>query len=689
MKTLMKTIVAMLYAIGLLYISSGCTESLLPQDKQYALNESPISRGLNTNSYYFYNHENKKAYLTLNTKNAFFSVKEFVKPAILPESIAGQVTKVTDFKRETTKQYSKKTVTDRIYTELSLNKELSDKQYLALLSDFKRQNEGVIVAPYFNDEYGNKIGLSNFFYVKLKKQGDINTLEQMAEQNNCIIVSQDEFMPLWYKLSVTEATEPNALECANLFHESGQFAVAEPDLTANLILSNDQYFSQQWGLSTINIESEWSSSTGNNIIVAVIDQGIDLSHPDLAANIHPLSYDCQTGTAPQQIRGNHGTAVAGIIGATRNNNIGIAGVAPNCRLMSISHSLLANNTSVKEQLARGINWAWQNGADVINCSWSHPTALNGTYITDAISNATSSNGRGGKGCVVVFSSGNDYSSTVNYPANLNNVIAVGAINSNNQRADFSNYGTTLDVVAPGVGIYTTDRQGSNGYYSGDYCSDFTGTSAATPIVSGVAALILSRYPNFTSDQVQEVIKKGCSWLSLYTKTYPGPYPNGPKNNEIGYGMVHASEAMFQAYKEALVEAEKKKCGIDFKITNNTSYDLYGIYICLTGNVGGSNTTLISCDPGGVGAGDIMEGFPNYPGNELTAAAGTAITNLNLELYINSHGSSSQPVSLRVAIDNSSSVSTKANFSGGNTIYISLPDSSIPSEGRRILNIVIE
>ena len=675
MKTLMKTIVAMLYVIGLLYISSGCTESLLPQDKQCTLNESPVSRGLNINSYYFYNNENKKVYLTLNTKNAFFSVKEFIKPVNLPESIAEHVTQTAEFKSETTekKQYRNETAINRIYTELKLNKELSDKQYLALLSDFKRQNEGVIVAPYFNDEYGNKIGLSNFFYVKLKKQGDINILEQMAEQNNCMIVSQDEFMPLWYKLSVTELTEPNALECANLFHESNLFAAAEPDLTADFILSNDQYFSQQWGLNSINIDNAWSLSTGNNITVAVIDQGIDLSHPDLKANVHPLSYDCQTGTTPQQIRGNHGTAVAGIIGATRNNNIGIAGVAPNCRLMSISHSLLANNTSVKEQLARGINWAWQNGADVINCSWNHPTALDGTYITDAISNATGSNGRAGKGCVVVFSSGNDSSSTVNYPANLNNVIAVGAISSNNQRADFSNYGSSLDVVAPGVGIYTTDRQGANGYYSGDYCPDFTGTSAATPIVSGIAALILSKYPELTSIQVQNVIKNNCQWLSSYSSTSTSSGKSW--NNQIGYGLIDANQA---------VSNLSIKSGIDFTFINNTPRDINGVSINLTGYVGDKYETFISCDPGGAYAGDTMVGPPNYLGSELTAIPGTAITNMQLEFY----ASSPQSISLKTYID-TRIVYTNINLNGGNTAFISLPNTSIPINGRLMLYIVAE
>ncbi|GHT26144.1 hypothetical protein FACS189430_12600 [Bacteroidia bacterium] len=257
---------------------------------------------------------------------------------------------------------------------------------------------------------------------------------------------------------------------------------------------SDPDWNQQWGLSNvgqyggtngIDIKAcnAWSFSTGSNITVAVIDHGIELNHPDLVGNIHPQSYDTHTGTSPSIVRGDHGTACAGIIGAIRNNNNGISGVAPNSQLMSISNSLTLSTPNIQQHLAAGINWAWSNGSDVISNSWGH-NALQSALITDAINNAVIQ-GRNGLGCVVVFASGNDNASSVSYPASLANVIAVGAISPCGQRKSptscdgenwGSNYGTNLSVVAPGVLIPTTDRQGTNGYnpniaiHTGKYAS---------------------------------------------------------------------------------------------------------------------------------------------------------------------------------------------------------------------------
>ena len=149
--------------------------------------------------------------------------------------------------------------------------------------------------------------------------------------------------------------------------------------------ANDPYFGDQWGLkntgqsggtSGIDIKAceAWQISTGKNITVAVVDMGIYFTHPDLAANEHPLSFDCERGTSPQVIYSssntpnnapNRGTRRAGIIGAVKNNIIGIAGVAPDCKLMSISTSLLESaRPNIYAEIARGINWAWQNGVEI-------------------------------------------------------------------------------------------------------------------------------------------------------------------------------------------------------------------------------------------------------------------------------------------------------------------------------------
>ncbi|MDR2936100.1 MAG: S8 family serine peptidase [Rikenellaceae bacterium] len=566
MKNISKRIFALaaLCTAALLFVFSGCADDPLENNLENSDELTIATRGGDGGSpYYFYDHEGEKIYLSLNTEHAFFSA---VEPR-LSADITQRGDKAVEFQSDNgdKKQHAGKQGVNRYSTELSFEKGLSDEQYLELLADIGRQNKDVLVAPYFNDQYGSKIGLSNFFYVKLKDENDVALLEKTATQYDCVIVSQDEFMPLWFTLSVTEASELTALESANLFHESGLFVAGEPDLMADIALSNDLYYAQQWGLKNtgqyggmsgvdIKAEQAWPISTGQNIIVALIDQGVDLDHPDLVANKHSLSFDCQTGgTALQSIRGNHGTAVAGIIGAVMNNTSGIAGVAPNCKLMSISHSLSSSVTNIRQQLAAGINWAWQKGAHVINCSWGHQTALSGSYITDAINNATTK-GRGNKGCVVVFSSGNDLPfTTVKYPATLPNVIAVGAVDRTGTRSIWnssqaSNYGPELDVVAPGTDIYTTDRQGSVGYTSGNYDPSFGGTSAAAPHVAGVAALILSEYPDLTSSEVRYRIVKTAQKLPSYAFTNPYTNPPGTllseaRNAEVGYGLVNAYAAL--------------------------------------------------------------------------------------------------------------------------------------------------
>jgi subtilisin family serine protease len=189
---------------------------------------------------------------------------------------------------------------------------------------------------------------------------------------------------------------------ANEFFETGHFKTAEPDFLVNYQIesANDEHYGQQWGFANtgqhggtagidIKAEDAWTQTTGDAaIIVAVLDHGVELDHPDLP-NLASDSFDTINGSSPSVVRGDHGTACAGIVAAGRNNGpggkLGVAGVAPGVRIMSVSHDLmLAPNAS--QLLADGINWAWQNGADVISNSWGHD-ALASALIDDAIEDA--------------------------------------------------------------------------------------------------------------------------------------------------------------------------------------------------------------------------------------------------------------------------------------------------------------
>ena len=442
----------------------------------------------------------------------------------------------------------------------------------ALLSrNLKQSIERKFTLKYTANSYklsnGEQVGLSNVFYVKLYNEADYALLVDVSEKYGVKIIGNNEFSPLWYVLMCINNENGNALELANKFKETNIFAASEPNLMEDLQLTctDDPFFDDQWNLNNtgqnngiagydIDFCHAMLRTTGNaSIIVAVLDQGVELNHPDLP-NMCSLSFDTESGTSPSQVRGSHGTACAGIIGAAMNT-IGVTGIAPACPIMSISNSLAANATS---QIARGSGFyfAANNGASIISCSWR--SGAQHQQIDDGIRYALN-NGRNGLGCVVVISAGNDDTSSVCYPANLtDSILCVGAMSPCGERKNASscdgeywwgsNYGPQIDVVAPGVFIPTTDRQGTAGYSASNYTPDFNGTSSACPHVAAVAALVLSRNPNLTQKEVCDIIERTARILKPEDYEYGYYYnrPNGPWNEEVGYGLVDAYAAVRQA-----------------------------------------------------------------------------------------------------------------------------------------------
>lgn len=421
------------------------------------------------------------------------------------------------------------------------------------------------VAFAYEYEDGTIMGISNEIVAKLKSGFDISSLTAVASAYMYTRIEQNEFDRNVYHIFFAKNAPMNALAHSTLFFESGIFEFAEPDFFRYLqkfCSTTDPLYGNQWGLENtgqyggtsgadIKVCNAWNYSKGASIKVAVIDEGVDLGHPDLSIGTGFDATGGGSGGGPNNPDA-HGTNCAGIIGAI-NNSIGVSGVAPLVQIIPVRIAIgngFGGWITSDAQIANGINWAYPN-ADVLSNSWGggSPSSL----IDNAIANAVTL-GRGGRGCVVVFSTGNS-NSAVAYPATNANIIAVGAMSMCNQRKHpsscdgenwwGSNFGSGLSVVAPGVKIETTDITGSNGYTGGDYNSSFNGTSSACPFVSGIAALMLSANPCMEWQEVRNVIELTADKAGSYT--YGTSMPNGSWNNEMGYGRVNAGDATEMAY----------------------------------------------------------------------------------------------------------------------------------------------
>lgn len=455
------------------------------------------------------------------------------------------------------------------FSTLEIPKGMVAEEYDTLVEKVKAENNVWQVLPSFIVD-GGRMDVTNNFYVKLKSTDDLGKLQEMAIQYRVEIVGNNIYMPLWYTLSCSSTSLTNSIETANLFYSSGIFECCEPELCFYNTLSvvdvpDDDFYDEQWALHNydypgvdINIGGAWSMTKGEDIVVAIIDDGIRGSW-DFHNKIYHKSFDAKTGALSSTYYGLHGTYCAGIVGATQNNSYGISGVAPNCKLMPISMDF--NNGVLMQQAANAVSWAWKNDADVMSCSWGcdEPCEM----ISEAIDSALTF-GRNGKGCVVVFAAGNrnqeNLSTDVSFPANSNpNIIVVGAMRPCGERvgdrdssccADYrivweSCYGEELDIVAPGTGITTLTTE--QAHYSG-VIHNFEGTSAACPHVAGVAALILSVNPNLPVEVVDFIIAKTArkTRTDVYSYQKGGIHRYGTWNEKVGYGLLDATAAVEMA-----------------------------------------------------------------------------------------------------------------------------------------------
>jgi subtilisin-like proprotein convertase family protein/subtilisin family serine protease len=345
-------------------------------------------------------------------------------------------------------------------------------------------------------------------------------------------------------------------------------------------LPTDPYFSRQWHLENrlptgaragadLNVRAAWPFARGEGIILALCDDGVDLSHPDLAPNsADGVHFNFVTGTAsgyPNSSFQQHGTCVAGLAAGSGYNGLGVSGVAPNARFASWVVFDQSDFLISEEDLMDLFQHA-SNVVSIQNHSWGNAGAEQlGPLLLEriAISNAITL-GRGGKGVIMVRSAGNNrlFQGNVNddaYPSDPR-VIAVTAARFDGRAASYSSPGASTLIAAPSGDddddfptIFTTDRQGALGYNQNTYTNDladyafdtfgFSGTSAAAPQIAGLAALILSANTNLTYRDVQQILILSARHEDV---TDPDLVPNGAGfqvSHNIGFGIPDAGQAV--------------------------------------------------------------------------------------------------------------------------------------------------
>jgi len=438
---------------------------------------------------------------------------------------------------------------------------------------------------YFSKTNGQTVGLMDTLIVSFKKGVDTQTV--INEYNLTKVESLGAGMILLKAKNSTDVLDA----CAKLF-ENGSVNFAEPNFIRKMpkrATVADPLYAKAWHLHNtstttgahINVETAWNTTKGSGVKIAIFDDAVDSAHEDFNLEAQYNAVTQSSDSSPDKSDDAHGTFVAGLALA-KENSLGSTGVAPEAALLAIKGAV--GLTSTDASTIRAFEWAKTKGADVMNNSWG------GYNITQAVKTAiedAANNGRNGKGMVIVFGHGNDKcndndsicykdgdTTTIglgqlsNDESSLELVIAVGATNHDNKRASYSNYGKYLDLSAPGgdgdsifeniVGMVSTDISGDLGWSKTEYLNIFgetitgdsnpnyisedpfqVGTSYSSPVVAGVAALVIAANPNLTRAQIFDILQTTADKVGGYT------YTNG-RSSELGYGKVNAGAAVARA-----------------------------------------------------------------------------------------------------------------------------------------------
>ncbi|MEQ1746604.1 MAG: S8 family serine peptidase [Saprospiraceae bacterium] len=420
----------------------------------------------------------------------------------------------------------------------------------------------------------------NFFVKFLDKTPEADCLA-ILEKYNLAIKSKLVFAANSYFVEASEGTGLEVFNIAEKLLEEKQVEYCHPEIVQERRFKGVHPL--QWHLTktTINgqtvnqhtnIEAAWKHTKGKGITIAIIDDGVDLNHPEFAGRIvHPFDASLNSPDSnPKLTDDNHGTACAGMACAAGLPN-GASGTAPEATLMPIR--LRSGLGSMAE--ANAFVWAADKGADVVSCSWGptdgewwnpmDPVHNRSTPLPDSTRLAMEyvlTKGRKGKGAVILFAAGNGNEETSNDGySNYPGVIAVAACNDTGKRCVYSDFGKSVWVCFPSAdygwrafqhpaplseGLRTTDRVGAVGYSPESYVNSFGGTSAACPGTAGIVALMLAVNPELTAAQVKDLVRQSC----IRIDEVGGEYDAKGHSLYYGHGRIDAGLALVNAKNAA-------------------------------------------------------------------------------------------------------------------------------------------
>ncbi|HPN38872.1 MAG TPA: S8 family peptidase, partial [Melioribacteraceae bacterium] len=431
---------------------------------------------------------------------------------------------------------------------------------------FSENNNSVILENTLNKSlqtFAPK-SITKMFNIKVKESNSGNFLNRvyLMEFSNKIDI----------KLFVSKIKKLKGIEAAEPYY-----------LNESFYTPNDPSYAQQYALNKINAASAWDITKGSkNVIIGIIDTGVDWDHPDLATNIwtNPNEIpdngidDDNNGVIddirgwdfgglvgvpdnnPMEDRADHGTLVAGCASAVTDNGIGISSIGFNSTIMPVKTSQDNIRTDTGKALItygyEGILYAAQNGASVINCSW-------GNYAYSTINRAIIDYVVVVMNSCIVAAMGNDNLDATMYPANYPGVLSVASTSTDDTRSSFSNYGYGVDVCAPGTAIYST--------WMNDTYTSASGTSLSSPIVAGLCALVKSKFPLYTALQIAEQVRTNCDDIYAVNSAY---------DKKLGRGRINAFNTLnninsksLRLYEYEITETENDgvfKPGENLKLT---------------------------------------------------------------------------------------------------------------------------